>query len=111
LEDNEDYLTSAEFCKIQFKYGLPVFISDLIHYLTGKHIPYSPQLIEEEAEKERNKLVNLIPVWEREICPGPFFDSELESIRTGIKPEHYAQYLSIFQRFLNYYPDEKKLQQ
>lgn len=27
-----------------------------------------------------------------------------------MKPEEYAQYLSLFQRFLNYYPDEKKLQ-
>jgi hypothetical protein len=27
-----------------------------------------------------------------------------------MKPEDYAQYLSLFQRFLNYYPDEKKLQ-
>ena len=96
MEDNEDYLTSAEFCKIHFKYGLPIFISDLIHYLTGKHLPFSPHIIEEESEKERLKLVNLIPAGEREICPGPYFDSELETVRAGIKPEHYAQYLSVF---------------
>ena len=96
MEDNEDYLTSSEFCKIQFKYGLPVFISDLIHYLTGKHLPYSPHVIDEEAEKERLKMLNLIPIAEREICPGPFFDSALDSIRTGMNTNHYAQFLSIF---------------
>jgi hypothetical protein len=29
---------------------MPVLISDLIFYLTGKNMPYSPQLIEEEIE-------------------------------------------------------------
>jgi len=53
-------------------------------------LTYSPHIIEEEAEKERIKLVNLIPFAEREICPGPFFDSELDTARAGIKPEHYA---------------------
>jgi hypothetical protein len=109
IEDNEDYLTSGEFTKIHFKFGLPVFISDLIQYLTGKLLHNSPQNIEEEADKEKAKLMNLIPVGEREICPGPFFDSELDTVRTGMSQQHYAQFLSIFQKFLNYYPDEKKL--
>lgn len=51
-----------------------------------------------------------MPIFEREICPGPFFDPDIEGIRNGMKPEDYAQFLSLFQRFLNYYPDEKKLQ-
>jgi hypothetical protein len=67
-----------------------VFISDLIHYLTGKYLPYSPHIIEEEAEKEKMKIYNLIPVAEREICPGPYFDSDLETLRTGMNPAHYA---------------------
>lgn len=86
LEDNEDYLTSAEFCRINFKYGIPAFFSDLIHYLTGKYLPYDPHLIEEEVEKERIKQANLVAIAEREICPGPYFDAELENIRTGMNP-------------------------
>jgi hypothetical protein len=56
-------------------------------------LPNSPQNIEEEVEKEKAKLINLIPVGEREICPGPFFDTELDTVRTGINPQHYAQFL------------------
>jgi len=51
-----------------------------------------------------------VPIFEREICPGPFYDPEIEPLRNSMKPEDYAQFLSLFQRFLNYYPDEKKLQ-
>lgn len=29
---------------------MPVLISDLIQYLTGKNMPYSPNLIEEEID-------------------------------------------------------------
>jgi hypothetical protein len=58
IEDNEDYLTAQEFNKINFKYGLPVIVSDLVHYLTGRFLSCSPHLIEEEAEKERIKHAN-----------------------------------------------------
>lgn len=64
-------------------------ISDLVHYLTGKHMSISPQIIEEEAEKERNKLANLIPIGDREICQGQFQDTELETVKAGLKPEIY----------------------
>jgi hypothetical protein len=89
---------------------MPVLVSDLVFYLTGKYLPYSPQLIEEEIEAFKSKNTKYVPIFEREICPGPFFDPEVESIRNTMKPEVYAQFLSLFQRFLNYYPDEKKLQ-
>lgn len=74
IEDNEDYLTVQEFNKINFKFGLPIIVSDLVHYLTGKHMSVSPTILEEEAEKDRIKHANLLPVFERDICPGPFFD-------------------------------------
>jgi hypothetical protein len=89
---------------------MPVLVSDLVFYLTGKYLPYSPQLIEEEIEAFKSKNTKYVPIFEREICQGPFFDPEVESIRNTMKPEVYAQFLSLFQRFLNYYPDEKKLQ-
>jgi hypothetical protein len=50
-----------------------------------------------------------LSIADKEVCPGPFFDPDIEGFRSGLKPEDYAVYLSLFQRFLNYYPDEKKL--
>lgn len=46
---------------------------------------------------------------DRDVCPGPFYDPEIEHLRNTMKPEDYNQFLLIFQKFLNYYPDEKKL--
>ena len=34
-----------------------------------------------------------MPIFEKEICPGPFYDPEIEAIRNSMKPEDYAELL------------------
>jgi hypothetical protein len=96
----------AEFSQIQFKCGLPALIGDLVWYLTGKTIN---QEDDENAAAKIAKAQSLVSMADKEVCTGPFFDPEIEGFRSGLKPEDYAVYLSLFQRLLNYYPDEKKL--
>jgi hypothetical protein len=84
---------------------MPLILGDLIQYLTGKTLNQE----EEEGFPSKSKNQAPVSIADKEVCPGPFFDQEIEGFRSGLKPEDYAVYLSLFQRFLNYYPDEKKL--
>jgi hypothetical protein len=105
-EDQNDCLTQAEFNLIHFKCGMPALVGDLVWYLTGKTIN---QEDDEIAPPKTSKAQPPVSMADKEVCAGPFFDPEVEGFRSGMKPEDYAVYLSLFQRFLNYYPDEKKL--
>lgn len=91
---------------------MPAIINDLVTYLIGRHYQgYGYQANEEEEVQHTTKSrhAQLLALAERDVCPGPFFDPEIEVLRNTMKPEEFAQYLSVFQRFLNYFPDEKKL--
>jgi hypothetical protein len=92
---------------------MPALINDLISYLIGR--PYqgygaSGQDDEDTTYQHTSKSrhAQLYALIEKEVCQGPFHDPEIEGMRNTMKPEDYAQFLSLFQRFLNYYPDEKK---
>jgi hypothetical protein len=104
-----DQLSFSEFNLIQFRQGLPTLLLDLVHYLTGKTLSGTSTEDDQAEFTTKNKHALLLPIGEKELCPGPFHDPEIEGIRNSMKPEEYNQFLSLFQRFLNYYPDEKKL--
>lgn len=104
-----DQLSFSEFNLIQFRQGLPTLLLDLVHYLTGKTLSGTSTEDDQADVTTKNKHALLLPIGEKELCPGPFHDPEIEAIRNSMKPEEYNQFLSLFQRFLNYYPDEKKL--
>lgn len=98
-EDNNDCLGQVEFNQILFRTGLPALVGDLVFYLTGKTYVNPGNLGNEEEDAQftmKNRHAHLIPAGEKEICAGPFFDPEVEGLRNTMKPDDYAQFLSIF---------------
>lgn len=89
-------------------------VADLITYLIGKpYYGYVESKLDDDdgpvaphAHTSKNK--NTAHLQEKEVCPGNFFDPEIETVKAKMKPDDYQQFLTIFQKFLNYYPDEKK---
>jgi hypothetical protein len=84
-----DQLSVSEFNLIQFRQGLPTLLLDLVHYLTGKTFSGTSTEDDQAEVPSKNKHALLLPIGEKELCPGPFYDPEIEGIRNSMKPEEY----------------------